>query len=75
MGRGKAKKCASKWRKKCRSSSTSLINLKNHLGSGNVFSKAFNLWKIAKHQFRGRWGMLSQNLFTWSQVLIGISKI
>jgi len=29
-----------------------------------------SLWRS-----RGRWGMLSQNLFSWSQVLIGISKI
>ena len=50
MGRGKAKKCASKWHKEWKSSSTSLINLKNRLGAGNVFSKAINLWKIAKHQ-------------------------
>ena len=45
MGRGKAKKCASKWHKECKSSSTSLINVKNRLGAGNGFSKAFNLWK------------------------------
>ena len=50
MGRGKAKKCASKWHKEWKSSSTSLINLKNRLGAGNVFSKAFNVWKIVKHQ-------------------------
>ena len=33
MGREKAKKCASKWRKEWKSSSTSLINLKNRLGA------------------------------------------
>ena len=36
--------------KEWKSSSTSLINLKNRLGAGNVFSKAFSLWKIKKHQ-------------------------
>ena len=50
MGRGKVKKCASKWHKEWKSSSAFLINLKDRLGGGNVFSKAFNLWKRAKHQ-------------------------
>ena len=50
MGREKAEKCANKWHKEWKSSSTSLINLKKRLGAGNVFSKAFNLWKIVKHQ-------------------------
>ena len=50
MGRGKVKKCASKWHKEWKSSPVSVINFKDRLGGLNVFSKAFNLWKTAKHQ-------------------------
>ena len=51
MGRRKTKQCAIKWHKEWKSSSTSLINLKNCLEAGNVFSKTFNLWKTAKHRY------------------------
>ena len=43
--------------------SSSLINLKNCRGAGNVFSKAFNQWKAAKHLFRLFKSMLKEEEF------------
>ena len=48
MGRGKVKKCASKWHKEWKSSSAFLINLKDRLGGGNVFRQSFKLVENSK---------------------------
>ena len=50
---------------KNRKASTSLINLKNHLGAGNVFSKAFSLWKkkASMYLFRLFKNMLKEEEF------------
>ena len=50
MGRGIVKKCARKWHNEWKSSSVFLINLKDRFRGGNIFGKAFNLWKTAKRQ-------------------------
>ena len=50
MGRGKSKSCSNAKHAEWKSSTTVLLNLKDRLGLGNIFSKAFTMKKGHRHK-------------------------